>query len=477
MSGAGDAPDPSGAAAPSGRTGGSKLDAGSTDDAERQPAVSPRKFAAVKALLRLVFDLYDAIGLREARTVHDDGARFALAVLGLPPAPSGAAQQSTESGDAQRERRRVKDIDIGDGILLPFDANADYDDDDSDTDDDDDDADDDYARYLQRDVEDFRAWQRWHRVKREVRDDAERLPRFASATSFTYGEYSLELFARAVRAAGPRPGEHFVDIGSGCGRLVVAAALLFDEFRSCTGVELVRTLHDEALECTQQRLRRVRWLLDAYRVATDARHARSAHAAAAAATDDRDRRRRSRRQRIETRTSELRTLLVRVVPTDAVADGRDRESGRDAPTYRAADARDGAAGTERRRSAGSAGAGAGVAPAALHFYCSDFQDADDVDMQRRVLPTADVVFSYCTTWPSLHGGRYLTSFSRAMGERAKRGARVIVTDKELLDEPGVWHFALLDTVDGENRDTGRSRAFVFEKRSDAVPPPPPPSAT
>ena len=62
----------------------------------------------------------------------------------------------------------------------------------------------------------------------------------------TYGEVDLEYFAALLDTVAPQPGETFVDIGSGCGRLVGFAALLHP-WRTAVGIEVVRGLHEEAL--------------------------------------------------------------------------------------------------------------------------------------------------------------------------------------------------------------------------------------
>lgn len=64
--------------------------------------------------------------------------------------------------------------------------------------------------------------------------------------SLTYGEFDLELFATLVeRAFGSRgpAGRTFVDVGSGCGRLVLAAAALWPELACVAGVERQEELH------------------------------------------------------------------------------------------------------------------------------------------------------------------------------------------------------------------------------------------
>ena len=61
----------------------------------------------------------------------------------------------------------------------------------------------------------------------------------------TYGEFDLGFFFELLHRANPRKGERFVDIGSGCGRLVFAAALAHD-FELAVGIELLSSLHNMA---------------------------------------------------------------------------------------------------------------------------------------------------------------------------------------------------------------------------------------
>jgi len=66
--------------------------------------------------------------------------------------------------------------------------------------------------------------------------------------SMVYGEFNLDFFAQLLELACPVRGETFVDLGSGAGRLVIAASLLYpDTWRNCHGVELSAPLHDAAI--------------------------------------------------------------------------------------------------------------------------------------------------------------------------------------------------------------------------------------
>lgn len=70
----------------------------------------------------------------------------------------------------------------------------------------------------------------------------------------TYGEYDLPFFTLLVDKAighyggGDLKDSVFCDIGSGTGRLVVAAASLYPSFQQCKGVELLNSIHVVARE-------------------------------------------------------------------------------------------------------------------------------------------------------------------------------------------------------------------------------------
>lgn len=71
--------------------------------------------------------------------------------------------------------------------------------------------------------------------------------RFTSRSKeLTYGEFDLDFFLALLRDAQPQPGESFCDVGSGCGRLVLAAALAHP-WRRASGVEVLDNLHQAAL--------------------------------------------------------------------------------------------------------------------------------------------------------------------------------------------------------------------------------------
>ena len=66
--------------------------------------------------------------------------------------------------------------------------------------------------------------------------------------SMTYGEFDLEFLSSLLDAAEPQAGDTFVDCGSGCGRLVLGAALLQPKvWAECHGIELLPELHSEAI--------------------------------------------------------------------------------------------------------------------------------------------------------------------------------------------------------------------------------------
>ena len=66
--------------------------------------------------------------------------------------------------------------------------------------------------------------------------------------SMTYGEFDLAFLDSLLEAAEPQKGDTFVDLGSGCGRLVLGAALLRPKvWAECHGIELLPELHNEAV--------------------------------------------------------------------------------------------------------------------------------------------------------------------------------------------------------------------------------------
>ena len=63
-----------------------------------------------------------------------------------------------------------------------------------------------------------------------------------------YGEFDLAFLARLLEAAEPQKGDTFVDLGSGCGRAVLGAALLRPHtWAECVGLECLPELHAEAI--------------------------------------------------------------------------------------------------------------------------------------------------------------------------------------------------------------------------------------
>jgi len=64
-----------------------------------------------------------------------------------------------------------------------------------------------------------------------------------------YGEFDLAFLERLLEAAEPQKGDTFVDLGSGCGRAVLGAALLRPStWAECVGVEFLPELHAAAVE-------------------------------------------------------------------------------------------------------------------------------------------------------------------------------------------------------------------------------------
>ena len=69
--------------------------------------------------------------------------------------------------------------------------------------------------------------------------------------SYVYGEVMPESFLEIIRSVHPRAGEVFYDFGSGTGKAVLLAELLF-EFSACKGIEFVDTLYESSIKILQQ---------------------------------------------------------------------------------------------------------------------------------------------------------------------------------------------------------------------------------
>lgn len=101
-------------------------------------------------------------------------------------------------------------------------------------------------------------------------------PGSSVATELTYGEFDLSFFKILIDRAlgGHADGHVFVDVGSGCGRLVLAASVLWPTLARAAGIEFVPELHQIALHAAQCSLlpespRREFFCADAYDVLKD----------------------------------------------------------------------------------------------------------------------------------------------------------------------------------------------------------------
>lgn len=65
--------------------------------------------------------------------------------------------------------------------------------------------------------------------------------------NLVYGEFDLSFFEQLLQLAEPQPGDHFIDLGSGVGRIVLAAALLQPKLGLCQGIEILPELHEQAV--------------------------------------------------------------------------------------------------------------------------------------------------------------------------------------------------------------------------------------
>ena len=189
------------------------------------------------------------------------------------------------------------------------------------------------------------------------------------ATDLTYGEFDLDFFAQLLLLASPRTGEAFIDLGSGCGRVTCAAAVLHPTWRIAYGVEMVAALHEEALHCHR----------------------------------------------------ELLAECPTIAPCRFVHDR---------------------------------------AEAALPQLFGRYDGKE---------AAAVVVFVYATLWQS--DGLKLTALSELLGTTLPHGSRVIVIDKHLVSGEG-WAFEQIHHLQGENTETGRSKAWVYKLSVAAERPPP-----
>ncbi|KAA8494433.1 hypothetical protein FVE85_2674 [Porphyridium purpureum] len=177
--------------------------------------------------------------------------------------------------------------------------------------------------------------------------------------SMTYGELDLLLFVRILRRVMQNHSQpvRMLDIGSGSGRLVLAARLLYPESIAVVGVEILSALHQDA--------------------------------------------------------------LTRLQSAEQFATG----------------------GTESLP----------MAPGELRLI--DYRAMED-------LSSFNVVWCYATTWPS--AGPFLAELSGMLGKALKSGASVVTIDKRLIEGAEIG-FILEDELEGSNRDTGRSTAYIYRK--------------
>lgn len=71
----------------------------------------------------------------------------------------------------------------------------------------------------------------------------------------TYGEIKPDSFYEIIKKANPKDGEVFYDLGSGTGKAVILAHLLFS-FKKCIGIEVLKDVSETA-EGIQKRLESV----------------------------------------------------------------------------------------------------------------------------------------------------------------------------------------------------------------------------
>lgn len=85
--------------------------------------------------------------------------------------------------------------------------------------------------------------------------DAARLAGDAHATDapeLFYGEAPVTAIKGVLDAVGARAGERFLDLGSGSGKAVIAAALARPDLAACQGIEILPSLHAESVAAKER---------------------------------------------------------------------------------------------------------------------------------------------------------------------------------------------------------------------------------
>ena len=72
-------------------------------------------------------------------------------------------------------------------------------------------------------------------------------------SSLTYGELTEESIVELLAIVQPQPGEVFYDLGSGAGKPVLWASVLYD-WQKCCGIELLTGLYELSLSQSQKLL-------------------------------------------------------------------------------------------------------------------------------------------------------------------------------------------------------------------------------
>lgn len=81
-----------------------------------------------------------------------------------------------------------------------------------------------------------------------------------SQKSLIYGEVIFDSFYDILRTIAPKSGSVFYDLGSGTGKAVLIARLAFD-FSKCIGIEILESLHEQALTIAAEYRREYQHLL------------------------------------------------------------------------------------------------------------------------------------------------------------------------------------------------------------------------
>ena len=79
---------------------------------------------------------------------------------------------------------------------------------------------------------------------------SERRSKAIESNTFVYGEAVLDSLSKIFSIVNPQKDEVFCDLGSGLGKVILFAAMMYP-FKECLGIELLENLHQKSVEIRQ----------------------------------------------------------------------------------------------------------------------------------------------------------------------------------------------------------------------------------